>query len=187
MKIAKGAVAPSFQAKTHDGQPFDLAALRGQKVWLAFYRFASCPLCNYRVHELLQRYREFEEAGIKMVGVFHSPEENIARFVGKQGPPFPLIADPERRLYRMYGVEPSVWAMFSMRNITTTFRALGAGIRPGRIDGPAHMVPADFLLDPEGLVYDSYYGAALADHIPFERVNTFGADACLDMPEAAAG
>ena len=54
------------------------------------------------------------------------------------------------------------------------------------MDGPKAMVPADFLVDPEGVVWKAYYGTAVSDHIPFEDVSAFAADLCLDMPEAPA-
>lgn len=186
MKIEKGAIAPSFEAMTSAGETLSLADYKGKKVWLAFYRYASCPLCNYRMHELLQRHREFEQAGIQMVAVFHSPPGQIERYVGKQNPPFPIVADPKMELYRLYGVKPNILGLFAMRNFSIAIKALFLGYFSRIPDRMPHVVPADFLIDPEGLVYDAFYGAAVSDHIPFPRVQTFGEDHCLDMPATAA-
>ncbi len=186
MGIHAGQLAPTFQATTYDGQPIDLEAYRGKKVWLGFYRWASCPLCNMRIIEVIERYKEFEDAGIQMLAVFQSPPENIAKHVGRKNPPFPLIADPDLTLYDTYGVRPSWKGMFYPRVFMRAIQATFAGQLSLKIDGPKAMVPADFLLDPEGLVWRSYYGQAISDHIPFGDVREFGKDLCLDMPEQDA-
>lgn len=41
-----------------DGVTFDLGRLRGKRFMLSFSRFAACPFCNLRVHELTTRFGE---------------------------------------------------------------------------------------------------------------------------------
>lgn len=182
MPITDGQLAPGFVGTTHTGDTIDLDAFRGQKVWLGFYRWASCPLCNLRIKELIARHDRFASAGIQHIAVFQSPPERIAQYVGAQKPPFPLISDPELRLYEQYGVHANWLGMFYPRVFVRAFQAMMAGLLSIRTDGPKAMVPADFLVDPEGLVWRAYYGAAISDHIPFEDVDAFGLDRCLDMP-----
>ena len=31
---------------------------KGKKTLLTFYRFATCPFCNLRIHEIINRYEE---------------------------------------------------------------------------------------------------------------------------------
>lgn len=133
----------------------------------------------------MKRYDDFAKAGIRLVGVMQSSPERIATYAEKRKAPFPIIADPERKLYKLYGVTPSLKAMFHARVFGTAFKAMFAGILPGVPDTPLAMVPADFLIDPEGMVWSSYYGQAVSDHIPFETVEEFIADDCLDVPGAA--
>ena len=186
MSIETGQLAPAFTAKTWQGGAFDLEGYRGKKLWLGFYRWASCPLCNLRIHEVIQRYAEFEAAGIQHVAVFQSSEDKIALGVGTQEPPFPIVPDPELQHYETYGVHASWAGMFYPRVVARALRSVGKGFFSLRMDGPKAMVPADFLIDPEGLVWRSYYGRAVSDHIPFDDIVEFGADLCLDMPESAA-
>jgi len=180
--LQRGQLAPDFSTHTFEGEEVTLKAYRGAKLWLTFYRFASCPLCNYRIHEVLARYEEFTNAGIRLVGVFQSPPEKIAKYVAKKDPPFNLIADPKLDLYRLYGVSPSVWGLFKPEVFSTTFKAMFKGIFPGSIEGPVAMRPAEFLIDPEGLIWDAFYGRSVADHMPFDRVAEFAADPCLSVP-----
>lgn len=184
MPIASGAFAPTFTARTHTGDAIDLSSYRGQKVWLGFYRWAACPLCNLRIREVIERYPEFDDAGIKVLAVFQSPPETIAQYVGAQNPPFPLIADPNLALYEQYGVHSSVLGMFYPRVFLRAFQAMMGGLLNLHLgDGPRARVPADFLVDPEGLVWRAYYGTAISDHIPFDDVRSFATDLCLDMPK----
>ena len=181
-QLAPGSIAPTFTATTWKGETIDLEDFRGKKLWLAFFRYASCPLCNNRIHEIIQRFGEFERDGIGVAAVFQSPPERIAEFVGTQDPPFPLIADPSLELYAKYKVAENRWGLWYPRVITTFFKAKKNGFGPGPQDGPIARIPADFLIDPEGLLWDVFYGKAISDHIPFKTVEAFSADACLDMP-----
>jgi peroxiredoxin len=185
MNLEPGQIAPTFTATSYDGEAVDLEHYRGRKVWLAFYRYASCPLCNNRIHEVIQRHAEFERQGVALLAVFQSPPDRIAQYVGRQAPPFPLVSDPDLELYARYHVVPRTWGMFAPRAMGAAIRALRNGFRPGPTDGPKAMIPADFLIDPEGLLWDVYYGKAISDHIPFPRVSAFAADTCLEMPAKA--
>lgn len=180
--IERGQVAPEFEATTYEGEPLTLESYRGAKLWLSFYRFASCPLCNYRIHELMARYDEFASAGIRLVGVMQSSPDTIKKYAAKRNAPFPIIADPQHALYKTYGVKSNAWALFSPRVFVTALKAMFSGIFPGVPDFPLATVPADFLIDPEGMVWSAYYGRAVSDHIPFETVKQFAADDCLSLP-----
>ncbi|MFZ5697124.1 MAG: redoxin domain-containing protein [Pseudomonadota bacterium] len=69
----------------------------GQKVWLAFFRYAGCPLCNLRVHQMIQRHDAWERQGLKIVASFQAPVEEVAANVGEQNAPFPIVCDRTRR------------------------------------------------------------------------------------------
>lgn len=63
MPIRAGQMAPTFEATTFRGEPIRFEQFRGEKVWLGFYRWASCPLCNLRVKEVIERRSLYESAG----------------------------------------------------------------------------------------------------------------------------
>lgn len=181
-QLEAGQIAPTFTATSYDGKQVELDSYRGAKLWLAFFRYASCPLCNNRIHEIIQRYSEFQRRGVQVLAVFQSPPARIAEFVGAQQPPFPLIADPDLELYAKYRVAKSLLGLWYPRVMTSFLQAVKNGFGPGASDGNMARIPADFLIDPEGLLWDVFYGKAISDHIPFETVSAFCADACLEMP-----
>lgn len=173
MRIATGASAPDFTATVYAREPLTLSALRGQKVWLAFFRYAGCPLCNLRVHQMIQRYPEWERQGLKIVAVFQAPVEEVASNVGEQNAPFPIVCDPDEKLYALYGLEASLAGYLSPKNLPLAAKALKEGFTPGTMHGTKTRLPADFLIDENGKVVDTFYADTIGGHIPFERIDAF--------------
>ena len=139
---------------------------------LSFYRYAACPLCNLRVHQLIQLHDSYIAKNLHLIAVFQSPPESIRKYAGRQNMPFPVIADPERNLYHQYGVESS-WPGFIMGSLrlASVASALMKGFFPGKMEGVKSMVPADFLIGPDLTVRVAYYGSDIGDHLPIEKIN----------------
>lgn len=175
-RLTPGMPAPLFRTRDSFGTPLQLADYRGEWLMLSFYRYASCPLCNLRVHELLRRYPDWQTRGLRMVAVFESPATHIRRYLDRHAAPFPIVPDPGRKLYRGYGVQGS-WAGFLRawtRHLPMVFDAVvRKGFMPGHMDGDWAMVPADFLIGPDLRIEDAYYGSHIGDHIPVERIDRF--------------
>jgi peroxiredoxin Q/BCP len=167
--------APDFTATTVEGEEVSLSQYRGTPVWLAFFRYAMCPLCNFRIHQLLQVWpQQFEGRGFQMLGVFQSTQRKLDGLMERHNPPFKVISDPKMELYGKYRVETSWKGMMSKDVRESMAGAAKAGIplmRPW--EGPPNRVPADFLIDTEGLVRTVFYGENMAQHIPFEDVESF--------------
>jgi peroxiredoxin len=173
--LSEGTAAPDFETENLRGEPLRLSALRGEPVWLAFFRFASCPLCNYRVHEMIERWSMFEGRGFHLVGVFQSPAQRLRDFVATQDPPFTLVADPEMKLYALYGLESSILGAMTPNVVATGARAATTrGIKLlGVPDGPAMRLPGDYLIDRRGVIRTVYKGKDIADHLPLEVADRF--------------
>lgn len=166
MRLKPGQSAPVIVASDVLGRPVDLGALRGRRVMLSFYRYASCPVCNLRMHELIVAHPRLAELGLDLVAVFQSPPATIGEYVGRQNAPFPILADPAMDLYRKYGVEAGWSGFMSWRVIRRALAAMRQGFRPGRIDGPFHRTPADFVIDADGRIALAHYGRDIDDHLP---------------------
>lgn len=167
MHLKSGDTAPLFDAVTMDGRPIRLSDFRGRKLLLAFFRYASCPLCNLRLSELIRFQPELQAQGLQILSVFQSPLERLQHYAGRQRPPFPVIADPDHILYRRYGVASS-WGGFlkgSLR-IGSLARAAARGFLPGPMDGNKALIPADFLIAPGLVIHTAYYGRDIGDHLP---------------------
>ena len=173
-RLKCGDVAPDFFGYDLLDQPIRLGDFRGRWLLLSFYRYASCPLCNLRVHDLSRRYTAWQSQGMEMLAVFQSPPDKLRQYVGRQQTPFPLLPDPEQRLYKLYSVKHS-WAGF-LKAWLTRLPEIGKSVfgrrfLPGSVDGGIHRIPADFVIDQQGRVVVAYYGRDIGDHLPVNQID----------------
>ena len=175
MRLQPGQSAPAFTVTDFTGREIALADLRGKKVLLSFYRYASCPFCNLRMHQLRQKAAAWESRGLVMLAVFQSPAANIREYAVGETVEFPVIPDPSMQLYKRYGVESS-WTAFAKATLRLgdIASATAKGYLPGgKIDGDMNRVPADFLIDEQGVIRTAYYGKDIGDHLEAAVVERF--------------
>jgi peroxiredoxin len=165
--------------------PHDLKTITGTEVsvpasermvHLQFRRFAGCPICRLHLHSIARRHQDIADAGIDEVVVFHSTADTLRRYQGDL--PFPIVADPERKLYTEFGVESSPAAIANPRAWLAAARgaarqrSLSAAL--GR--GEDHFGrPADFLIASDGRVLARKYGAHADDQWPVDEILTLAA------------
>jgi len=175
MQIQDGATAPLFQAEDMFGDPIDLRDYADKRLLLSFFRNAACAICNLRVHQLIERYADYRRRGLHVLAVFESPRENLAQYVGRQDAPFPIIADPDGRLYDLYGVEVSeskvahTMQMPETQQVVQTAAAAGFVLTP-ESGSNFNRMPADFLIEPGLRVRHAHYADYVMDHLPFEEI-----------------
>jgi len=171
--IAIGETAPDFTAPAAGRGDATLSKLRGQRVWLAFFRYAGCPLCNMRISQMIKDAKHYEDERLAILAVFQSPAARLERYLGPLNPPFPLVSDPAEQLYALYGLEKSLAGFLAPAVGPKLVKAMAAGFFPRATDGSKTRIPGDFLIDENGVVADAFYGKNIGDHIPFERVESF--------------
>jgi peroxiredoxin Q/BCP len=177
-QLQPGDTAPLFHTVDHNANPISLERYRGRKVLLAFFRFSACALCNLRVHHFIKRYSQWQLQGLDVIALFESPEENLHTYVGKQNAPFSLVADPRALVYNMYGIEISeekVQATLSdtnIKNVVAEVEAAGFKLTPEE-GSNFHRIPAEFLIDEEGIVQVAHYSLLITDNLPFETIDRF--------------
>jgi peroxiredoxin len=134
---------------------------------LQFRRFAGCPICNTHLQSFVARSDEIAEAEIREVIVFHSTLEELHQYQLRL--PMAVIADPDKSLYREFGVESGLHAEFNPPLWIHFPRILWTAIsrlfrRPHRLmmrANPAGGVlglPADLLMGIDGRVLAIKYG-----------------------------
>lgn len=168
-----------FRLAALDGALFDLSSLEGRPYMLSFFRFASCPFCNLRMHDLVKRRGELGDA-FTIVAVFDSSPENLREHAARHDAPFPVLADPAGTVYAQYGIEHSVVGMLKgmvLRMPTMLYAMFAKGYVPRKIGGSMTTLPADFLVDASGVIRLAYYGRDEGDHLSFAKVSEFAAHA----------
>ncbi|WP_159842787.1 peroxiredoxin-like family protein [Nocardia sp. CY41] len=140
-------------------------------IHLQFRRFAGCPVCNLHLRSIVTRHAEITAAGIREVVVFHSSAAELRKYTAEL--PLDVIADPERKLYREFGVETSPRALLDPRGWPAILRGVAhdayAALRrkqaapPTAPEGGSLGLPADFLISPDGRVLAAKYGTHVYD------------------------
>ncbi len=157
-----------------DTTDFDTDTLKGRPFMLSFFRFAGCPFCNLRLHDLTKRFVEFGD-DFTIVAVFDSPPENLLRHTEGHRAPFPILSDENNQYYKKYGIEHSLSGVFKgiFLRMPTLIRAMFKGYLPSTIQGSLTTMPADFLIDRNGVIQVAYYGSDEGDHLSIEEIKAF--------------
>jgi peroxiredoxin len=161
-------------------EPLELHALSGdivrvpdagQLVHLQFRRFAGCPVCNLHLRSFMRRHAELTAAGIREVAFFHSTAEDLRAY--EEEFPFAVIPDPDRLIYRRFGVEYSPRGLLDPRAWPAIVRAVASAlvrvVRGERRPPPAvpkggrYGLPANLLVNGSGRVVASKYGRHIDD------------------------
>ncbi len=132
VRAAQGPAVPLLRSTTLEGQPFDLAALRGKVVMLVFWS-TGCPVCRDKMPELRANAR------------------------GWAGQPFELVTvctDADRRELDVYQRAVLITLPPAQRH-----PSLWRGT-PGHTDnfGAPGLLPATWLVDKQGQIAESYHG-----------------------------
>lgn len=135
-------------------------------VHLQFRRFAGCPVCVRHLDRMASRAADIDAAGIREIVFFYSTEEEVRRHTS--GLPFGFVADPDRIVYREFGVhssprallDPRAWGpiVLSVAKSLTGGRPLPPLVPPDRFG-----LPAEALIAPGGLIVAAKYGVHVND------------------------
>jgi peroxiredoxin len=154
MKLKAGDLLQQRLITTVTGEPVQIPDPE-RLVHLQFRRFVDCPICNTHIAELRRYAGKIEAAGIKEVLVFHSSAESIRSY--QKDLPFVMVGDPERLLYKEFGVEASM-RFLSFRVLMAAVRGIAKGHFALSNSGKVMGLPADFLIAPSGKIIAVKYG-----------------------------
>ena len=104
--LREGTPAPDFEGALDDGSTFRLSELRGHKnVVLYFYPKDFTPGCTREACAFRDNYSDVEQHDAIIAGVSTDSVGSHQRFREHHELPFPLIADPEKRIVRLYDAD----------------------------------------------------------------------------------
>lgn len=181
MKLSVGQAAPLFDVQDIWGRPVRLSAYRGKKTFLGFFRNTSCPFCNIRLHQLMRKADVWKDK-LEMIFVFESQKEVMLRSnFHTSMSPVPLVSDPDKKLYQLYGVEQS-WTKFlashygsKYQQVVKTAEELGfkSGLPAIEKGTTLNQTPADFLIDERLNIHTAYYSKTYDDRLPIVQLGEF--------------
>ena len=179
MRLTINSSAPDFDKTDVFDRKIELAEYRGKKILLAFFRHAGCPFCNLRVHNLMKHTEDLKRSNLEMVFVFESMKRIILRSsFHREISPVPLLADPEKELYNAYGLEKS-----SLKSTLSHLKSyLPTALEAKKVGVPNHYMsgdesfsslPAEFLIDVDGIIRELHYSDSLTDRMQVEEIYAF--------------
>jgi peroxiredoxin len=177
-RVSVGDRFPDLTLNAITGETVTVPDTAGALTHLQFRRFAGCPICNLHLRSITARVDEINAAGIREVVVFHSTASELRKY--QDDMPFPVIGDPDKTLYRRFGVEASAKAVLNPH----AWRALPVGWRHAIGNAVAHRraplplaptngnlgLPADLLITADGSVAAVKYGVHAYDQWSVDEV-----------------
>ncbi len=170
-QVKIGDKAHPFEIEDYRGNLIKLDDYKGKKVLISFFRTASCPFCNLRVHELINRYDEFQEKNIEIITFFAATRKEIQHYAGKQQPTFAVIPEPKQSIYKKYGVQQSMMGMVRVilrpKKMAEAMQSKFFNLK-SVFEVP--IIPADFIINENQHIVRYYYGSNYADHLDLNEV-----------------
>ncbi|MGV8896307.1 MAG: AhpC/TSA family protein [Rhodoglobus sp.] len=167
MRLSAGDTLPALELQGAIGGTASIPPAHGY-VHLQLRRFSGCMVCNVHLRQVVQRLPDITAADVQEVVVFHSTVAEVKQYESEL--PFVVVADPEKNLYRQFGVERSstallaawrTWPKAVWGALVTAFRT--RKLPPLRPVGGELGCPADVLIDSAGRVVAVKYGTHAAD------------------------
>lgn len=104
LKLKVGDKAPAFAAATNGGGTASLKDFKGKYVVLYFYPKDDTPGCTKEACGFRDTFKDFEKAGVVVLGVSTDSVKKHDKFVDKFQLPFTLLADEDKSIVEAYGV-----------------------------------------------------------------------------------
>ena len=99
-----GTKAPDFTLPDQNGNMHSLSDYRGKKVILYFYPKDNTPGCTKQACGFAERYPQFIEKGVVVLGISKDSVASHKKFEEKYGLPFTILSDPELVAIQAYDV-----------------------------------------------------------------------------------
>ncbi len=168
--LQTGQIAPNFIFKDINGS--EVSLLQNKYNFVSFHRFAACPFCVLRTRELINAYPQFEQNNIEIISIWPSSKNNMLKYVGTENAPFSMIADNKKELFEKYHVIHSsgLSAIKLMLHPLQILRAIKGKYRNMEVDANPNLLPAEFLVSPQGKILFTYYGKHFGDHADIQQI-----------------
>jgi peroxiredoxin Q/BCP len=103
-KIKTGSKVPGFSLPTTGGGTWSLKDAAGGKLVIYFYPRDMTSGCTREAQDFRDLYGAFRQAGVEVVGVSRDSVASHDRFAAKESLPFPLLADADESVCRLFDV-----------------------------------------------------------------------------------
>jgi peroxiredoxin len=117
------------------------------------------------VAQLCQQRDQLEQLNVEVLLVSFSDDPELAKiWLETTCPSFHLLLDPQRIVYRIYGLQHSWLRFWNLKTIWRYIQLLCAGRKWRGIQGDSAQLAGDFIIDPKGILRLAY-----RSHDPTDR------------------
>ena len=102
--IEPGKKLPKFKLPASGGATLADADFKGRKLVVYFYPKDSTPGCTLEAQDFRDRAKQFDKAGVAVVGVSRDSAKSHDNFCAKQDLSYPLLSDADETLCNAFGV-----------------------------------------------------------------------------------
>ena len=99
-----GEQAPNFTLAGTGGRLYSLSEYRGLPVVLVFYPADDTPVCTTQLSTYSSEIERFSGLGAQVLALSPQGVESHERFAERLGLSFPLLADEDKEVGRLYGI-----------------------------------------------------------------------------------
>ncbi len=103
-EIKTGSKVPEFSLPTTGGGTWSLKDAAGRKLVIYFYPRDMTSGCTREAQDFRDLHGAFRKAGAEIVGVSRDSVASHDKFAAKEALPFPLLADADERVCRLFDV-----------------------------------------------------------------------------------
>jgi thioredoxin-dependent peroxiredoxin len=128
-KIKPGTKVPDFSLPMTGGDTWSLKDAAGERLVIYFYPRDMTSGCTREAQDFRDRYAAFRKARVRVVGVSRDSIASHDKFSAKEALPFPLLADAEEKVCRLFDVirQKSLYGRKYLGVERSTFLLDGAG------------------------------------------------------------
>jgi peroxiredoxin Q/BCP len=102
--LKEGDNAPTtIELKDQKGKSVRLADFKGKKLVVYFYPKDDTPGCTTEAKKFRDSVSEYEQKGIKIIGISADSVQSHQKFAEKYNLPFTLLSDPEKIAANTFG------------------------------------------------------------------------------------
>ena len=118
-----GTKAPDFTLPDQNGKMHSLKDYKGRKLILYFYPKDNTSGCTKQACGFSDRYPQFREKGVEILGVSKDSVESHKKFEEKYGLAFTILSDVEKKVLQAYDVwkEKMNYGKVTMGVVRTTY------------------------------------------------------------------
>lgn len=167
-KLSVGERMPDFTYDTPFARNLSLSETVNQvtgKTAIVFLRYYGCTLCQLDLRSYAEAYDRIIESGGQFLVVLQSSAESLAAQMQQEELPYPIICDPEKKLYTMLSIDSasSALKMMSPSAVFKGIKAVAKGFKHGAYEGDELQLPAVFVMTQDLRLVYTHYGRDAGD------------------------